>query len=41
MHTRKRIPMDIMVYTDEEWRLLHEDPTDFIRTIEREAVALL
>ena len=41
LQTRKKIPMDIMVYTNDEWNKIHEDPTDFIRTVEAEAVPLL
>jgi len=41
METRKRVPMDIVVYTDKEWQLVHNDPSDFIRTIDREAIQLL
>lgn len=41
IETRKRVPMDIVVYTDKEWQLVHNDPSDFIRTIDREAIQLL
>ena len=38
---RRKIPMDILVYTSDEWALLHEEPNDFIRKIDQESVRLI
>lgn len=41
IQARKRVAIDILVYTDEEWRRVREDPSDFVRNIQHEAVRLI
>ena len=32
------VPTDLLVYTEEEWKMLHEGGEKFIRTLDLEAV---
>ena len=38
---RKKIPIDLLVYTKDEWNLLKRSGSSFIRRIEREGIRLI
>lgn len=41
MQVRKKVPMDLLVYTVDEWRALTDAGTDFARNIQEEGVVLV
>ena len=38
---KKKYPMDVLVYTKEEWEELRASETSFIRKIEKDGIAIL
>ena len=38
---KKKYPMDVLVYTKDEWEELRESETSFIRKIEKDGIAIL
>ena len=38
---RKSVPIDLLVYTKDEWEILKDSKSSFIKRIEKESVSLL
>ena len=38
---RKSVPIDLLVYTKDEWKILKDSKSSFIKHIEKESVSLL
>ncbi|MGR3178565.1 MAG: nucleotidyltransferase domain-containing protein [Candidatus Anammoxibacter sp.] len=38
---RKRVPIDLLVYTKDEWKILQDCKTSFFKQVEKEGVALI
>lgn len=38
---RKKVPIDLLVYTKDEWKILQDCKTSFFKQIEREGIALI
>ena len=38
---RKSVPIDLLVYTKDEWKILKNSKSSFIKRIEKESVSLL